>query len=1053
MRRRGTRSAVGGIAALLVALTWAAAASADWRELVGGGAPTAVGSGGAPSLVVTGGVPYVAWSEDGDIRVAKLNATGTAWTVVGGVLDHATGADAGEPSMAVVGGVPHVAWLESDGLDVLVRVAKLNAGGTGWVEIVGGVNPVNHDATKNAYAVSLADVGGVPHVAWSEEVDGNLNKAQVWVDKLSASGTAWEQVGGSNPLNYDPSQQAMNPSVAGIGGVPYVAWQENYGDGDIHAAKLNAGGTGWDQLGGGASPINHDPAEGAGHPSLTGIGGVAHVAWVEEDSDDLEIRASRFDGTNWVEIGAGADPISGGGVSPAFEPSLASIGGVPYVAFSAYDGTYRVRVSKLTGGTSWTDVSGEVNASHGADGIQTSLAASGSAPLVAWAQDGGGALQVRVAAEPTPISFSSTTYTAGEGAGTATITIQRSGGVGRATVQYATADGTAHQPGDYTSASGTLTFNPGETAKTFPVTIVDDNDPDGDKTVQLALSSPDGIGSLAAPVAATLTITDDDTVDTRITSGPSGPTNDSTPTFEFDATKPAPTFTCAFDLAAAAPCTSPFTPSTPLTDGTHTFVVTASAPGAGTDPTPAFRTFVVDTKSPSTTIAITPSPGQGQDLGNGRFAGTIRIGPQPNDPSPSGGISGSRCAVDPPTPPTTYTDMYLPCSVASPLTIAPAAGQHTVYAGSRDLAGNNGPIASTTFTVVAKPNVTITGGPDGFTWFKSSQFTFSSSAPGATFRCRLDSDEFRPCTSPWLSPSKSGGGHTFEVKAVSAEGAESDVARRFFTIEEPQTTRYTCELRPYLGLYFNRQDYGCEISTVVPGSPRGTFCHQNNTLCQGIPDSCPLGARCTITGTGTWRNADPFGAQVSGRVLMRKNPSAQSERLYEALTYCRADAGRSCTASATLERFGEPSVVGMMCYGPERIAQPDESGPDGQRSLTCGGVLKVVPAEALAALSQGGSVSINAPGPGSVVVAPGGGAGKAKSAKAKPSFKAATLAAQGAGPVDFKPKLNKAAKKQLKTKGKVKLSLAISYAPAGAGEATAGSATVKLTARKKPRRR
>ena len=42
------------------------------------------------------------------------------------------------------------------------------------------------------------------------------------------------------------------------------------------------------------------------------------------------------------------------------------------------------------------------------------------------------------------------------------------------TVNYATANGTATATNDYVAATGTLTFNPGDTSKTIPITIVQD---------------------------------------------------------------------------------------------------------------------------------------------------------------------------------------------------------------------------------------------------------------------------------------------------------------------------------------------------------------------------------------------------------------------------------------------------------------------------------------------------------------------------------------------------------------------------------------------------
>ncbi|MBV9927251.1 MAG: VCBS repeat-containing protein [Acidobacteria bacterium] len=60
--------------------------------------------------------------------------------------------------------------------------------------------------------------------------------------------------------------------------------------------------------------------------------------------------------------------------------------------------------------------------------------------------------------------------------GTATVSVRLSNPSSLpVTVDYATADGTATAGTDYTAASGTLTFAPGETEKTVPLTILDDS--------------------------------------------------------------------------------------------------------------------------------------------------------------------------------------------------------------------------------------------------------------------------------------------------------------------------------------------------------------------------------------------------------------------------------------------------------------------------------------------------------------------------------------------------------------------------------------------------
>jgi len=110
------------------------------------------------------------------------------------------------------------------------------------------------------------------------------------------------------------------------------------------------------------------------------------------------------------------------------------------------------------------------------------------------------------------VSFSAATYSAGEGAGSATITATLSTAAAEAvTVNYATSDGTATAGSDYTAASGTLTFPAGSTSQTFTVPIIDDSADEPDETVNLTLSSPSGGGTvLGAQSTAVLTIVDND---------------------------------------------------------------------------------------------------------------------------------------------------------------------------------------------------------------------------------------------------------------------------------------------------------------------------------------------------------------------------------------------------------------------------------------------------------------------------------------------------------------------------------------------------------------
>jgi hypothetical protein len=80
---------------------------------------------------------------------------------------------------------------------------------------------------------------------------------------------------------------------------------------------------------------------------------------------------------------------------------------------------------------------------------------------------------------------------------------------------------------------------------------------------------------------------------TTITAGPGSRTNDPTPTFSF-ASQPGTGFECKVDAGSYAPCGSPKATSR-LADGSHTFSVRAKDAAGALDPTPASRTFTVET--------------------------------------------------------------------------------------------------------------------------------------------------------------------------------------------------------------------------------------------------------------------------------------------------------------------------------------------------------------------------------------------------------------------------------------------------------------------------
>src|SRR5204862_613824 len=69
------------------------------------------------------------------------------------------------------------------------------------------------------------------------------------------------------------------------------------------------------------------------------------------------------------------------------------------------------------------------------------------------------------------------------------------------------------------------------------------------------------------------------------------------------------------------------------------------------------------------------------------------------------------------------------------------------------------------------PDTTITDGPAAMTRDHTPTFKFRSVPGGAPeFECRVDSDPFAACVSPFTLPRQTLGRHTFKVRALNAEG-------------------------------------------------------------------------------------------------------------------------------------------------------------------------------------------------------------------------------------------------------------------------------------------
>ncbi len=313
--------------------------------------------------------------------------------------------------------------------------------------------------------------------------------------------------------------------------------------------------------------------------------------------------------------------------------------------------------------------------------------------------------------------------------------------------------------------------------------------------------------------------------DTTITSGPTGTSNDSTPTFAFTATEANSVFECRVDSGTWANCTSPWTTGA-LSDGAHSVAVRATDVAGNTDASPATRSFTVDTAPAADTTA--PDT-------------TITSGPTgtSNDSTPTFAFTATEansvfeCRVD--------SGTWANCT--SPWTTSTLSdGAHSVAVRATDVAGNTDATPATrSFTVdtstpadTTAPDTTISSGPTGTTSATTASFAFTATETGSTFECKLDAGAYAACTSPKDYTALSAGSHTFSVRATdAADNTDASPATRTWTVQAAPTDHQPTAAYDY--------------SPASPTAGQAVSFDASSATCQDTP--------CTYT----WEDDGPDG--------------------------------------------------------------------------------------------------------------------------------------------------------------------------------------------------
>ena len=923
-----------------------------------------------------------------------LPATALAdWEALGGSLNAVNAPESLDytQEMASVGGTPWVAWVEPAGPPpdpTRLRVASWN--GTSWVQ---RGSDLNVDPALSALMPSIANVGGVPYVAWVQQVSGGADPQDLRVARWNAATSAWDLVGG--PLEFGgPDAFGNLPMIRDIGGEAHVLFVNVGsipGPGTLEVKRWN--GTAWVSVGGAVdSNVGGDIVD---RSAISGAGGDVYAAWTKQQSIGGLVRnvlhVARFDGTGWVDAGSPAHA----GATDGFLASMADIDGDLGIAWLEIAANGKVELRVAVRDVTWRDVGPAVDddVTFGFGG-GPSLLEIGGIPHVAWGQD-------------LPVGDLRVAQFAG-GAWSLVGSPQRRD-LTAAAGQPSLAD-----LGGYPAVAWR------ELTSLIPVT--------GANTYEVHASRIGG----PPPIETTIT-------------GNSTATSAGVAIYGFTASPSAgATFECAYDDAPFTPCTSPDT-SEVLDPGAHTFRVRASN-ATSTDPTPAVRNFIVDRVAPTTTVRL-----DGSRTPQGAFAGSVTVEADVTDPALSSGIRNKFCVVDPPTPPTSFGAFgSQPCGVA-----VAAIGNHTAYAVANDEAGNASAIVSATFLIAAAPDTIITEGPSGLVSSLPVRWAYRTTIPGSTFECQLDSGPFRACDATRTYLDLPDGPHTFSVRAVAPSGvADPTPATRSITVGPTQVSGSCSGTFPF----------------GDPFSLSGKF-STGGVTCVALDQPCPAGSSCSLTQTvgvtdadirtpwSSYGSIDANGPGVKG-IIRTLHCYSTPEEYY--------DINKNLFPNDPLQPACPQTATRLAVLGPSRILARCEvdrealgsgfhvRGPDDQRLHTCAATIEIRPRHILSVTVAGTSGATTVPGAGQLTIT-----GALIGAQSARALRAATDPAtafkvkkrvKAEGVVRFRLGLQGEAKRLYKAGGVIELELTTTFVAAD-GTITTTQEVVTLQAPEKPRRK
>ncbi len=271
----------------------------------------------------------------------------------------------------------------------------------------------------------------------------------------------------------------------------------------------------------------------------------------------------------------------------------------------------------------------------------------------------------------------------------------------------------------------------------------------GDGSHTLYVRQVDAALNNGTPITTTWTVDTAVPLAPGLSGAPTGSTSLTSASITITPAEGGGTLKCKLDAGTYTTCTSPVVLSS-LSNDSHTFWARQDD-AAGNIGVASSTTWTVDTIEPEApTLGGAPTGSTSATSVSITFTG-----------AESGGTFS--CKLD--------ALSWNTCT--SPFTANPLdEGPHTLQVRQIDTATNLGTIASATWTIdTTGPNAPTLGNlPAASTALNSLAITITGAEVGGTFQCKVDSEAYATCTSPYRRSSLSDASHTVTIRQVDAAG-------------------------------------------------------------------------------------------------------------------------------------------------------------------------------------------------------------------------------------------------------------------------------------------